>query len=344
MKLLTIDELRTEAAANPTKYLVENLFTEGSFNLVSAEAKAGKSTFLRHLSRCIINGEPFLGRATQQGNVIYVCPDERNKTELVKAFDRLGITTGLYSYPYSVDKPKLAPCLKDWMLELGNVRLIILDTLVKCVHMNDLNDYNAVVADLEEIQSLACDAGVTVICTHHLRKTAGGSIAQNLMGSSGLASLSETTVELQNNYNKRQIRTSQRYGDDIEDLVDLHLDKEAGVVFLGRSVDDKRQENADKRNNEIASTILQAVDEKDRTREELKERVKEVHSGVHVKVINDLADKLVAEGNFYRKGHGRRNSPYIYTNTLPTEIDAPATEAPPDAESKTDWNKLKKVA
>ena len=263
MKLLTIDELRAEAAANPTKYLVENLFTEGSFNLISAEAKAGKSTFLRYLSRCIIHGEPFLGRATQQGNVIYACPDQRNKTELVKAFDRLGITNGLYSYPYGVDKPKLAPYLKDWMQEQGNVRLIIMDTLVKCVHMNDLNDYNTVVADLEEIQTLACDAGVTVICTHHLRKTTGGSIAQNLMGSSGLASLSETTVELQNNYNKRQIRTSQRYGDDIEDLVDLHLDRDTGAVFLGRSTGEKDQDKAEKRNHDIASTILQAVDERE---------------------------------------------------------------------------------
>lgn len=74
--LVTLRQLMDEPAAD-TQWLVEGLLPTGGFSLMSAKIKVGKSTLARQAALAVARGEPFLGRTTTQGPVIYVAMEEK---------------------------------------------------------------------------------------------------------------------------------------------------------------------------------------------------------------------------------------------------------------------------
>jgi hypothetical protein len=69
---------------------VAPFFAAGSITAVTGRPKeAGKSTFLLHLCRSMVNGEPFLGQKTHQGGVIYVT--EEPAATVIPAALRVGV-------------------------------------------------------------------------------------------------------------------------------------------------------------------------------------------------------------------------------------------------------------
>jgi RecA-family ATPase len=76
---------------------VDGLLPSGGFSLVAAKPKVGKSTFARCLGLSVACGEPFLGRRTQQGAVIYLALEEK-RAEVRKHFQAMGATGEEESY------------------------------------------------------------------------------------------------------------------------------------------------------------------------------------------------------------------------------------------------------
>src|SRR5215831_10259540 len=61
-----------QAPKDPTRWIVDGCLPTAGGSIVVAKPKIGKSTTVADLSLCVGRGEPFLGRATQQGPVAYL--------------------------------------------------------------------------------------------------------------------------------------------------------------------------------------------------------------------------------------------------------------------------------
>ncbi|MBM3948243.1 MAG: AAA family ATPase [SAR202 cluster bacterium] len=59
------------------RWLWEGMMPWGGLSVLAAKPKVGKSTFARNLALAVSRGEPFLGRATHQGPVVYLGLEEK---------------------------------------------------------------------------------------------------------------------------------------------------------------------------------------------------------------------------------------------------------------------------
>src|SRR5215218_9044697 len=78
---LTIEEFLTES---PSSYdwVVEGLVGKGAISKLAGQAKySGKTTLLSHMASNVLDGTPFLGRATTQSKILYMTEQGRNFKE-----------------------------------------------------------------------------------------------------------------------------------------------------------------------------------------------------------------------------------------------------------------------
>lgn len=258
LEFLTLEQLRTYAKTKPMDYLVGSLFKEGSFNIISGEAKSGKSTLVRNLAACVANGTSFLGRDTKKGLVLYVCPDETDATELDAAFRRLDVKEGILICPSPVDRQNLCENLGKQLEKLENVKLIVLDTMLRCIECHDLNDYKKVLEDVGPLQDLSHERGVTIVALHHTNKSNNASVVGAMMGSGGIGSIALTTLEVSRFGSKRYLRSVQRHGRELE-KTDLHFDEATGTLRLGRSDSERNVAVSVQRDTQLEKDIIDFV-------------------------------------------------------------------------------------
>lgn len=63
------------------KWWIEELMTERSITMISAQPKAGKSAWAAHLTYAVATGSPFFGRDVPQGTVLYLAGERAGQTE-----------------------------------------------------------------------------------------------------------------------------------------------------------------------------------------------------------------------------------------------------------------------
>lgn len=258
MKILTMDELKIHAEENPVEWLVDDLLKEASFNIIAGGPKSGKSSLMRQLAAAVSKGEPFLGMPTKQGEVLYLCPDEQDTTELHQAFTRLGVTAGVYISAFPVNRYTLIPELRDALVERPEVSLLVLDTLEKTVEIEDLNDYSKTLRDLSPIVDFAVERGITTLASHHTNKRQSASVSGAMMGSNGIGSIATTSIEVLVDSGKRFLRTMQRYGPELE-RTELEFNKFKGVATLGQSDSSKAEQKQLFKKNELRGLLLNHI-------------------------------------------------------------------------------------
>jgi hypothetical protein len=72
-----------------SNWLVEGLLPDGGTSLVVAKPKVGKSTLTQNLALAVARGEPFLGRPTTKGPVVYLAIEDK-PSELARILRMMG--------------------------------------------------------------------------------------------------------------------------------------------------------------------------------------------------------------------------------------------------------------
>src|SRR5579884_1070485 len=70
LRLVTVAEL-PDGPPSGSRWVVDGLLIAGGVSLFGGRPKSGKSTIVRTLLRSVVMGEPFLGRRTATGRVLY---------------------------------------------------------------------------------------------------------------------------------------------------------------------------------------------------------------------------------------------------------------------------------
>ncbi|HEV2802434.1 MAG TPA: AAA family ATPase [Pyrinomonadaceae bacterium] len=300
-KFTSLGELLAEPEEN-VSFVWEKTLPVGGFSICSAKPKVGKSTLGRNLALCISRGEPFLGRETVQGKVLYLCLEEK-RAEVAKHFRRMNASDDNIQVAF-VTPENAITALQIAIAEYEPV-LTIIDPLSRVVRVRDFNDYGAMSRALEPLIDLARKTACHVLALHHDGKgeREGGDA---LLGSTALFGAVDCHIQMKKRERGRTILTTQRYGEDMPETV-VELEAETGLVLAQGDLQTVLFEG---KKEEILASMNET---EELTEADLKERTGG-KQGLISKAIRSLVDEL----KLTRNGAGKRGDPYTYRKTLTT--------------------------
>ena len=166
-RLITTQEL-LDRAPDFVEFLVHDLITSNELQIIAAPPRAGKSLLSLGLVEAVASGKEFLGRPTQQGDVIYVnCEDGDSKLKervLAQGWDANIPVHWLTEFNLSEWDKLLEVC------EEIKPRLLVIDTLTS-VRSDDTDENSSKVANLlKPLKQAAKRLNMAVILVHHTKK------------------------------------------------------------------------------------------------------------------------------------------------------------------------------
>lgn len=295
----TLDDLYSEPE-EVTAYVWDQTFPVGGFSIISAKPKVGKSTVLRNLAVAISQGEPFLGRETLKGKVLYLCLEEK-RNEVRKHF-RVMQAEGDMILIHSGSRPQTTieaiAAMKDSIAEFQPA-IVFIDPLSRVIRSADFNDYGITYA-LEHFIDLARETNVHLSALHHDGK-GGRDGGDAILGSTALFGSVDCHLSMKKRQHGRTISSTQRYGEDLPETV-IELDKETGLILDKGDLQTAIL-------TEVKAEIINCLTPGERlTTAEIKDRITNRNNGQVSKAIA----ALLAEGTLTRTGTGKKNDPYLY--------------------------------
>lgn len=220
-------------------WIVDDFMVRGGLSLWAGAPKAGKSTIIRQLCKCIVRGETFLGRECKKGKVLYLALEEQEQL-LAKQLTQLGLTD-----EDSEDfKIHVGPVISQNKIEaLGELigaletDFVVIDTLILFAGIKDINSYNEVYGHISNFRDLARKNNVHIMFVHHQNKGPNDKSyipgTNSIMGSQALHGSVDAAIIFSNMGGTRFITSSQRGGTPFNNR-SLEFDADKQSYFLGR--------------------------------------------------------------------------------------------------------------
>lgn len=239
----------------PLEYVIEGLVVDAGLTLLGGKKKTGKSWMALQMAQTVAEGEPFLGRPTTQGSVIYFALEDGPR----RLSHRLNSTHAAEDLPIryrlkmiSLDGGNVDDIEK--VIEMECPRLVIIDTLAAA--KSGKADENAAgpMADITNaLRRVAQRCGVAIVLVVHHGKRLTGNVGDDVRGSSASAAAADVILGL---YKKDGKHVLEAEGRDIEDAsmrLDFDADGSWGYLLVG----DHRRINRDESDTEIIRAVAE---------------------------------------------------------------------------------------
>ncbi len=187
----------------PLQWIVPDLLPEGT-TVLAGPPKLGKSCLVYQIAVEVALGGELLGRAIEQGDVLYLALEDgkrRGQTRLRAALGSRRMPRGRLEVRWST--PKLGDGLEaelvDWLDRHQSARLVAIDTLQRVRARGDArrNAYEVDVEDLARLQDIFKDRAVGLLIVHHSKKDAGDDFLASVSGTYGITGSADTTLVIQ---------------------------------------------------------------------------------------------------------------------------------------------------
>ena len=178
-------------------WIVESLLPVGLILLVGAP-KTGKSWFALQLAICLSLGLPFLGFATIQADVLYLCLEDTFARIQQRLFKLTDEANGALHFAISAGKlqSNLLEQLEKFLTIYPTTKLIILDTFQTVRGCSNDNAYASDYTDLGMLKRFADEHGITLLVVHHTRKMGSADIFDTVSGTTGITGSADQTMVL----------------------------------------------------------------------------------------------------------------------------------------------------
>lgn len=192
--------------ANPQRWLIETLFASSSVGLIGGPPKAFKTWIAAELALATCAGTPAFGRfaVPDPGPVLFFGAEDP-PPDLKCRFDGIARARG-------VDLARIPLLLLDVAqlhlddsahldrlrrtVALHRPRLLVLDPFVRLVGQLDENSAREVSCVLGALRTLQREHNVSVLLTHHMRKSPAAHPAQQLRGSGDFSAWADSGLYL----------------------------------------------------------------------------------------------------------------------------------------------------
>ena len=187
------------------KYVVEGVLPAG-LNMLAGSPKIGKSWLCLDLAFSVASGRPFMGRATDQGDVLYLALEDQprrlqERLRLVAPGQDLSdVPIEFWTECPAMDEGGIE-AIGEWLSRVKKPRLMIVDVWARFEprKANSKNEYSDITQTMQKIQALIAGYDVAVLLVHHTRKASGdgvfsGDPFDQIIGSRALTSNMDATL------------------------------------------------------------------------------------------------------------------------------------------------------
>ncbi len=307
LQFTTLDELYTEPIEDED-FVVDRLLPMGGISVFSGKPKVGKTTAIHNMILNISQGEPFLGRKTRKGRVIYFCLEEK-RPEVRKRFERMRACGTEIIICTKIDPDRFETDLGCAIAEFDPVAVFI-DPMARVVRARDFNDYAEMARALERFVDLARNFNVHVQLSHHDGK--GGRLGgDGVLGSTAIFGAVDTHLQMAIKDGQRTIMTTNRYGDALPETI-VNLDKETGIISPQGTLQERGEVT-------LREKVLTRIDFGESLSEtEIRKRLGSTAA------TSKMIRILVKEGELLRSGKGGKGDVFKYRKPEPQ----PGSELP----------------
>ena len=213
-------------------------------SLLLGKPEAGKSTLARQLAAAVIKGEPFLGRTTKKGAVLYWQSEEED-ADLQQAFKSFGISkeaAPLYVFTGNPDDSGTADLAAE-LAKRPEVTLVIIETLDDLLRLNDVKENSGARLAFDAFNNVIMEPfakQAAVIALWHLKKAATDFAGDALLGATVIRGRTDGKIFLQQysqDDDRRVIFSSKRIGRSIPKTF-LDFDPITGKSTLGQTLEE----------------------------------------------------------------------------------------------------------
>jgi hypothetical protein len=189
-------------------FVVDSILPVG-LTILSGRPKTGKSWFTLQTALAVSGGEPLLDRFNipRSGAVLYYALEESDRRTSARLHTLLGAKSPAplarvhFTYELNTGLTNAISLIEHRLLEVPNVRLIVIDTFLALLKNNGKRDDKDVVrADYGEIDQLRLFAekhpSIAVVLVCHARKMAADFGLDAVIGTSGITAATDTSFAL----------------------------------------------------------------------------------------------------------------------------------------------------
>jgi hypothetical protein len=291
-------------------WLLHGYVAAGAITELSGKVKAaGKTTLVTNMCRAMLDGKPFLGRATSKTAVVY-CTEQSAPTFLqslrrADLLDRDDLRVLFWHDASTLDWPDIVRAARAEAKRAG-ARLLIIDTLPQFagVKGDAENNTGAALEAMRPLLEAAAADGLAIIVLRHDRK-GGGEVGDSARGSSAFSGAVDVVLQLRRQEGQgrpgvRVINALSRYDETPETLV-IEL-TEDGYVAHGDAEAVATQEA------QAALLLTAPTSEADAMKEPDLLAAANVKRTVGQGVIREYLES----GLLIRVGGGKRGDPFRY--------------------------------
>jgi AAA domain len=190
---------------------------------------------IRCESVCIAKGQSFLGRPTEQSEVL-LCSLEDPRQHVDNCLEALGYDLDNDARIHIVsrlarDVTETVDAIADVLARNQRIRFVVLDTLAKVLRAKDSKDYDEMLALCEQLHLLARESKAHIQALAHCKKIQHDDPFDNFLGSVEIRAESDTNIVLYDHRGKRLIKSETRMGIPWDDPRELCAD----TVTVGKA-------------------------------------------------------------------------------------------------------------
>ena len=225
----------TEGRPTPIPHIIDGLCPYAAFSVLGGKAKHGKSSMSRCESVCIAKGQPFLGRPTEQSEVL-LCSLEDPRQHVDNCLEAVGYDLDNDARIHIVsrlarDVTETVDAIADVLARNQRIRFVVLDTLAKVLRARDSKDYDEMLTLCEQLHLLARESKAHIQALAHCKKVQHDDPFDNFLGSVEIRAESDTNIVLYDHRGKRLIKSETRMGIPWDDPRELCAD----TVTVGKA-------------------------------------------------------------------------------------------------------------
>jgi hypothetical protein len=269
----------TEGEPTPIPHIISGLAPYAAFSVLGGKAKHGKSSMSRCESVCIAKGQPFLGRSTEQAEVL-LCSLEDPRQHVDNCLAALGYDLDNDARIHVVSKlardvSETVDGIADVLAKNKHIKFVVLDTLAKVLRARDSKDYDEMLSLCEQLHDLS-RTGPHIQALAHCKKIQHDDPFDNFLGSVEIRAESDTNIVLYDHRGKRLIKSETRMGIPWEDPLELCAD----TVTVGKTKIVTRFY--------LGDTLSSTVEHEEKAQE------KNTRSSIKTRIVSLLKERLSA--------------------------------------------------
>lgn len=210
------------------RFIVEGIIYPG-IHILSGDPKIGKSWMMLDMCLAVAKGENFLGRKTEQGQVVYMALEDTFvslQSRMYELTDEPSENLTFTLLANSIDSG-LEEDLRDCKKMFPDLKMVVIDTLQK-IRNNIDTKYGADYQELSILKSIADQLGIAIVLVHHNRKARDSNPNNLISGTNGIAGCADGLLVFTRNGENAMLHISGRGAPSLE----LNLKREKAKWIL----------------------------------------------------------------------------------------------------------------